>query len=91
MNLPTLYVTCGLLHKLGLLSYVLVLNFPCLFYLLRVTIFISLTVWCIAINAATPRNPHAVIFIKQKAEETFRPSCSFTRCKNIDPTEVAFF
>jgi hypothetical protein len=41
-------------------------------------------------NVATPQNPHAVIFIKQKAEETFRATCSFTCCKNIASTEVAF-
>jgi len=53
-------------------------------------LFISLTWQCIAINVATPQNPHAVIFIKQKAEETFHASCSFTCCKNIASTEVAF-
>ena len=91
MNLPTLCVTPGLLHKIGLLSYFLVLNFPCLFYVLRFTFFIGLTWRCIAINAATPRNPHAVIFIKQKVEENFRASCSITCCKNVASREVPFF
>lgn len=45
--------------------------------------FISITWGCIAINAATPRNPHAVIVIKQNAEETFRASCFFPQQKLI--------
>jgi len=72
-------------------SYVLVLNFPYLFYVLLFTLFYQFNTRVYSDQRRQAPKSHAVTFIRQQAEETFRLSCSFTCCKNIALSEVAFF